>query len=68
MWVSGNWRLTFSFNGDACRPAITAEISLRLAAAFGGSKTFWLEMQNRYDEQKAMEKKLLKIVPFNKAA
>jgi plasmid maintenance system antidote protein VapI len=43
-------------------------MSLRLAAAFGGSNTFWLEMQNRYDVQKAMEKKLPKIVPFSKAA
>ena len=51
-----------------CRSAITAEMSLRLAAAFGGSNTFWLEMQNRYDVQKAMEKKLPKIVPFSKAA
>jgi len=51
-----------------CRSAITAEMSLRLAAAFGGSKTFWLEMQNRYDVQKAMAKKLPKIVPFGKAA
>ncbi|MGA3162383.1 MAG: HigA family addiction module antitoxin [Terracidiphilus sp.] len=51
-----------------CRSAITAEMSLRLAAAFGGSKTFWLEMQSRYDVQKAMEKKLPRIVPFRKAA
>src|ERR1035441_5738804 len=51
-----------------CRSEITAEMSLRLAPAFGGSNTFWLEMQNRYDVQKAMEKKLPIIVPFSKAA
>jgi addiction module HigA family antidote len=51
-----------------CRSAITAEMSLRLAVAFGGSKTFWLELQNQFDVQKAMEKKQPKIVPFSKAA
>jgi len=50
------------------RSAITAEMSLRLAAAFGGSNTFWLEMQNRFDVHKAMEKEQPKIVPFRQAA
>jgi addiction module HigA family antidote len=51
-----------------CRSSITAEMSLRLAAAFGGSKTFWIEMQTDYDVRKAMEKKLPKIEPFHRAA
>lgn len=32
-----------------CKRSVTPETALRLAAYFGGSAQFWLNMQSRYD-------------------
>jgi addiction module HigA family antidote len=60
-------RVTLSriLNGSS---GISAEMSLRLAAALGTHDSFWYEMQMDYDMWQAAQKKLPKILPFSKAA
>ena len=52
-------------NGKA---GISADMSLRLSAAFRTHAAIWYELQTDYDMWRASRKKLPKIEPFNKAA
>jgi len=52
-------------NGKA---GISADMSLRLSAAFGTHAAIWYELQADYDMWRASLKKLPKIEPFNRAA
>jgi addiction module HigA family antidote len=52
-------------NGKA---GVSAEMSLRLSAAFGTHGAIWYELQTDYDMWRASRKKLPKIEPFNRAA
>lgn len=50
--------------------AITIDTALRLARFFGNSSQFWMNLQNRYDEQVTLDKigdDLKKITPLNGA-
>jgi len=50
---------------------ISVDMALRLSRYFGNSAQFWLNLQNYYDLEAALEKKeyLLKgIVPYNQVA
>jgi addiction module HigA family antidote len=50
------------------RSGISAEMSLRLAAALGTSAEMWLEMQVAYDLWRAKKKRQPKILRFPAAA
>lgn len=52
-------------NGKA---GISADMSLRLSAAFGTHAAIWYELQTDYDMWQASRKKQPKIEPFNRAA
>jgi len=52
-------------NGKA---GISAEMSLRLSAAFETHAESWYELQSDYDLWQASQKELPKIEPFNRAA
>ena len=52
-------------NGKA---GISADMSLRLSAAFGTHTAIWYELQTDYDMWRASRKKLPRIEPFNWAA
>jgi antitoxin HigA-1 len=60
-------RVTLSriLNGSA---GITADMSLRLAAALGTHDSLWYDMQRGHDMWKARHKKRPKIQRFNAAA
>lgn len=50
--------------------AITIDTALRLARFFGNSSQFWMNLQNRYDEQVTLDEigdDLKKITPLNGA-
>lgn len=50
--------------------ATTIDTALRLARFFGNSSQFWMNLQNRYDEQVTLDKigdDLKKITPLNGA-
>ena len=54
-----------------CRGGVSAEMSMRLAAALGTHPGFWFEMQTDYEFAQAKRKKLAaiqKIQLFSKAA
>ncbi len=46
------------------RAAVSAELAIRLAAAFGGSAESWLRMQLSYDLWQAQRKRRPKILPL----
>jgi hypothetical protein len=46
IWVNGNWRMTFTFEGE---DAVSAELAIRLAMCLGGSAQSWMRMQADYD-------------------
>jgi antitoxin HigA-1 len=48
-------------NGHA---SVTAEMSLRLAAALGTSPDFWLKMQGQFDLWKARQSTTVKVKQF----
>ena len=50
------------------RAGISAEMSLRLSAAFGTHAETWYELQADYDMWQASRKKQPKIEPFKRAA
>jgi antitoxin HigA-1 len=50
------------------KSGISAEMSLRLSAAFGTSAEIWYELQRDYDLWQASKKKLPSIQPFPRAA
>jgi addiction module HigA family antidote len=50
------------------KSGISAEMSLRLSAAFGTHAEIWYELQRDYDLWQASRKKLPKILPFPRAA
>jgi antitoxin HigA-1 len=52
-------------NGKA---GISADMSLRLSAAFGTHAEIWYELQTDYDMWRASQKKQPKIEPFRHAA
>ena len=52
-------------NGKA---AVSADMALRLAAAFGTSAESWLQMQAAYDLWHAAKKRRLRIQPLKLAA
>jgi addiction module HigA family antidote len=52
-------------NGKA---GISAEMSLRLSAAFGTHAGIWYELQTDYNMWRASRKKLPRIAPFRRAA
>lgn len=52
-------------NGKA---GVSADMSLRLSAAFGTHTAIWYELQTDYDMWRASQKKQPKIDPFNRAA
>ncbi|MGC9292230.1 MAG: HigA family addiction module antitoxin [Acidobacteriaceae bacterium] len=52
-------------NGHA---SVTANMSLRLAAALGTSPEFWAKMQLNYDLWQARKQKLPKVRPFPRMA
>ena len=52
-------------NGKA---GISADMSLRLSAAFGTRTAIWYELQTDYDLWRASRKKQPKIEPFHRAA
>jgi addiction module HigA family antidote len=52
-------------NGKA---GISADMSLRLSAAFGTHAEIWYELQTDYDMWQASQRKQPKIEPFNWAA
>ncbi len=51
-----------------CRTGITADMSLRLAAALGTNPSFWLDMQSAYDMWQARSRKRPRIRPLKLAA
>jgi len=51
-----------------CRTGITADMSLRLAAALGTNPSFWLDMQSSYDMWQARKRKRPRIRPLEIAA
>lgn len=51
-----------------CRAGISAEMSLRLAAALGTNPSFWWDMQANYDFARARRAKLPKITRLPDAA
>jgi addiction module HigA family antidote len=51
-----------------CRTGITADMSLRLSAAFGTNLSFWLDMQSNYDLWQARNRKRPRIRPLKIAA
>jgi addiction module HigA family antidote len=51
-----------------CRTGITADMSIRLSAAFGTSPSFWLDMQSNYDMWQARSRKRPRIRPLKIAA
>ena len=52
-------------NGKA---GISADMSLRLSAAFGTHAEIWYELQTDYDLWQASRKKQTRIEPFRRAA
>ena len=58
-------RLSRILNGNA---GISADMSLRLSAAFGTHAGIWYELQTDYDIWRASRKKQPKIEPFNRTA
>ena len=51
--------------------SITVDMALRLSRYFGNSAQFWLNLQNHYDLESAIEKKehlFKEIVPYNQVA
>ncbi len=52
-------------NGKA---GVSADMSLRLSAAFGTHAAIWYELQTDYDMWQASQKKQPKIERFNRAA
>ena len=50
------------------KSGISAEMSLRLSAAFGTHAEIWYELQRDYDLWQASRKRLPKIQPFPRAA
>ena len=52
-------------NGKA---GVSAEMSLRLSAAFGTNGAIWYELQTDYDMWQASQKKQPRIEPFTRAA
>ena len=52
-------------NGKA---GISADMSLRLSAAFGTHSAIWYELQTDYDLWRASRKKQPKIEPFHRAS
>lgn len=54
-----------------CKAGISADMSVRLAAALGGSAESWLHMQANYDlwqAEKALKREVAKIEPLKLAA
>ncbi len=51
-----------------CRAGITAEMSIRIGAAFGQSPDLWFKMQNAYDFWHASRGRRKKIQPLKIAA
>ncbi len=72
--VSGNWRVTFTFEGeDAERRPVTTDMAHRLARAFGTSPEMWLGLQQDVDlwdthHARRAEYDRIKRVPTSKAA
>jgi len=52
-------------NGNA---GISADMSLRLSAAFGTHAEIWYELQSDFDLWQASQEKRPKITPFKRAA
>jgi addiction module HigA family antidote len=50
------------------KAGISADMSLRLSAAFGTHAGIWYELQTDYDMWQASQKKQSRIEPFNRAA
>lgn len=69
VWVDEDWRLTFRFSVSRValsrvvngRAAVSAELSIRLAAAPGGSAESWLRMQVADDLWQAQKRRRPKI-------
>jgi addiction module HigA family antidote len=57
--------LSCILNGKA---GISADMSLRLSAAFGTHDAIWYELQTDYEMLRASRRKQPKIEPFNRAA
>lgn len=51
-----------------CRAGITADMSLRLSAAFGTNPSFWFDMQSNYEMWQAKRRKRPRIRPLEIAA
>jgi addiction module HigA family antidote len=51
-----------------CKAGISADMSLRLSAAFGTHAEIWYELQTDFDMWQASQRKQPKIEPFHRAA